>query len=227
MTPALSSSAIRALRNRFGDLAGPIMALRDAGRTVRPFGDRFAVDEVVVDVDELERMAARIADRKAKRTKPKPAPDTPAGEGAGTPESTRAGSALANHSIPRSPAQDAAGPIPTVEPVVAGERGTATCPCGRARGHGGRCWHMRGYPCPTLKRAQPRGGICAGCAGPLSRSAAGDLCRKCVLEKVRKSSGIPARVAALEAQLAAFKDIVRAAVAELLERIDNMTSEGR
>lgn len=135
-----------------------------------------------------------------------PAPED--GVGAGTP------------SKPRSPVPCPSDSTLAIEPVVptrkdgrAGERGTTSlqkvqtttsCRCARPKGHGGRCWVMRGMDGPTLKRRRAPTRTCA-CGGPLSHSARGDLCRKCHLATVRKDSGTAARIAALECEVDAKK----------------------
>ncbi len=289
----LTATAIRAVRQRFGDDADAVLALRAAHKTVRPFGDRFAVDEEIVDSAELQRMAdaviarregkaqrARMVAHKITKTTPERAASLPQGkpdqfvskaadagrpmpggtkqktaglgnpsagkssrhdrqpdghgsaladpihESCGRTESGRVSEAMAGANVTLSAALNAQSEM--VEGVATRQAGVApgpqdtiaaTCPCSRPRGHGGRCWYLRGMSGPTLKRAQPRGSTCAGCAGPLSRSAAGDLCRKCVLAKVRKSSGLPARLAALEARQEAFEAKVKAAVADLVAHL--------
>lgn len=270
----LTRTAIAAVRARFGDLADPIMALREAGRTVAPFVDRFRVDKDVVSATGILRLADELRARqaaKALRAKQKTtatlrrarvAGTTDRPDGPGSTLATNSNAApdgcadvidvppgttpqtegVANASV--TPALDAgelgAGTIhescgdgesrPVVSPLTdrvkytGGTVGSrlqptarvaprpqepipaATCRCSRPRGHGGRCWVMRGEAGPTLKRRQPRGRTC-GCGGPLSYSARGELCRKCVLAKNRKTSGQPARIMALECEVDALKSM--------------------
>jgi ribosomal protein L40E len=245
---ALTATAIRAVRARFGDDADAVMALRAAHKTVRPFGDQFAVDEVVVDADELERMAARLRPAKAKRAKQKPAPETSArGSAAGTETmkgsamTGRPGSAAATLSdaalgacvddVPRpgSPQSDGT-PVSSDAPVPNARvgAGPVLCPCGRPTSHYGRCWHRRGMSAPTAKSAsrRPLPRVCEKCGGPRSYWSAGQ-CRKCYEANRVKPQTQAAQIAALRdeiaavrAEQAAFEAKVKAAVVEMLERFD-------
>ncbi len=181
----MNASAIRAVRARFGDLADPIMALREAGRVVAPFGDGFRVGKIVVDAEQLARMAAEITPRKTATVR------RPPGEEAGTTgnRATGPGSVLANPiQEPRSSAQDTSDSIPTVEPVVpprkdgsAGERGTRrTCAkCGRPRSKESKalcaiCYAQAGrgsYPVQPTADVRDKFAKSKSCGGGESRPA--------------------------------------------------------
>jgi hypothetical protein len=277
----LTATAIRAVRARFGDDADAVMALRAAHKTVRPFGDGYAVDEQPVDSAELNRMADAInarRDTKVKRTKQKTGGlENPSiGKSAGTTDRADGpGSALADpiqkscggrgveasaHDNPpprgsptvgaghdqqtrtvadrrdrRAPdvgnvAEPETGPESAPRPSPPQDTIAATCPCSRPKGHGGRCWVSRGMAGPPPMRRKQPVATCSGCEGPRSPSAIGPLCRKCVLAKHRKSSGMPARIMALECEVDALKSANargEKAIAELRGRLDQFASEGR
>lgn len=232
--PALTAPAIRAVRRRFGDLADHVMALRDAGKVVRPFGDQFSVDEQPVDADGLVRLADELRARqeaKARRMmvahnfletiekKPKTADVAVApGESAGNPEVTgRAGSALAKPIEDAPPASGSRDGEGSADGSVAieranrpagpncGDKAGTICPCGRPLPHGGRCWHKRGLPAPLAKHAAGR---------PLPRVCekcggprsywSASVCRDCY-QANRKPVSQVARIDALEARIVALE----------------------
>ena len=85
---------------------------------------------------------------------------------------------------------------------------------------------------PTIMRKPAPPMICAMCNGPRSVSATSAFCRRCFLAN-RKPQGRTAQivalqidVAALRAELAALKDHVKDAFAEVCEFV-GMTGKGR
>lgn len=115
--------------------------------------------------------------------------------------------------IPAGDTGNAGGSHDTLTPapeVARPATPAASCPCGRPRGHGGRCWHKRGLDGPAEKRARwkhpPK--VCEKCGGPRSYWSAA-CCLKChrtamSAPRVTQENRIQAlerKVAALEALL--------------------------
>lgn len=107
------------------------------------------------------------------------------------------------------------------------------CGCGRPKRTCGRCWFKRGLEGPIVKRAvgRPLPRVCEQCGGPRSYWAK-SLCRNCYVPKGRKPDPPPPRadapdkfialaaeIAAVRAELAAYKATVRAAVDDLVEHL--------
>lgn len=139
----------------------------------------------------------------ADRQEPPATPALAAGAGAGILSEVR--QLIVSRAVMRTSMQAAED----ASMAMAGETTKPTlCPCSRPKGHGGRCWVSRGMAGPPPMRRKQPVATCSGCEGPRSPSAIGALCRKCVLAKHRKSSGVPARIMALECEVDALKSTV-------------------
>lgn len=120
-------------------------------------------------------------------------------------------------------------PTATPAPAVGASAGTDLCGCGRPRlpAHG-RCWAIRGLPGPLEKRAvgRPLPKVCEKCGGPRSYWSA-RLCQKCYRpeppaprpSQEGRITSLEAELAATKADFAAFKDTVKAAVADLVAHL--------